>query len=146
MPDLPSLSWQMQLPPFSQGGPQSQHNLSLVSILHFSLTFDMCCASCSSGTRFTPEKNKTTGSHKLSVNFMSLTLQTLKSKLSARLSTTGGRLTSPHFSSLMHHAVASLSIHIALNLATKFPFKAFFCLSPPLGEQFPNVFSPSLFS
>lgn len=91
----------------------------------------MCCASCSSGTRFTPGKTKTTSSHKLSVNFMSLTLQTLKSELSARLSTTGGRLTSPHFSSLMHHAVASLSIHIALNLATRFLFKAFFAFPPP---------------
>lgn len=75
---------------------------------------------------------------------MSLTLQTLKSELSARLSTTGGRLTSPHFSSLMHHAVASLSIHTALNLATRFLFKAFFAFPPPtpLVNNFQMFFRP----
>lgn len=62
---------------------------------------------------------------------MPFTLETLKSELSARLLPTGGRLTSPHFSSLMHHAVASLSTHTALSLPAKFPFNAFFALFSP---------------
>lgn len=90
-PNLPSLSWQMQFPPFS-GGPQSQHSLFLVNTLH--LTF--AAPQVPTEQRLPWEKKKKMNQEQKQpekinplVNFMSVTLEALKSKLSARLLTTG---------------------------------------------------------